>query len=193
MEMGACRRVRRGQREEHARTCTAQPRSPDTLILLPTRRAPPQTHMPDGPPAVTSSPPSAGVDTIFVNVPTRLLALPAAAGVLGLLIGFSRGGRSAGLRFLAENAHRPPRTVGGWYFYNKTKNYRVLLAGGQEGARTSAALTAITVGWLVIEEGVKRAGTPWDQLTDVAAGLGTAGAYCAACPSPPLSLPSTAD
>jgi hypothetical protein len=50
-------------------------------------------------------------------------------------VGMIRGGRTAGLRFLAENAHNPPKTLKGWYFYNKTKNYRMMWAGLREGAK----------------------------------------------------------
>ena len=60
---------------------------------------------------------------IYLTVPPRLLVLPPAFFIVGSLLGFIRGTRSASLKFLAENAHRPPRTLQGWYFYNKTKNY----------------------------------------------------------------------
>jgi hypothetical protein len=39
------------------------------------------------------------------------------------------GFRFRGLQFLAENAHRAPRTKGEWYFYHKTKRYQMLAAG----------------------------------------------------------------
>lgn len=51
---------------------------------------------------------------ISLTVPTNLIMLPAAAGLVGLSIGFIRGGSRARLRFLVENAHRKPKTVQGW-------------------------------------------------------------------------------
>lgn len=48
------------------------------------------------------------------------------AGLVGLLTGARRGWTIASLRYLAENAHRMPKTKGGWYFYYKRKNYVVL-------------------------------------------------------------------
>jgi len=51
---------------------------------------------------------------ISVHLPQRLLVLPPAAFALGAFVGLSRGGSRARLRFLAENAHRPPTTVQGW-------------------------------------------------------------------------------
>lgn len=53
-----------------------------------------------------------------------------------------RGGRAAGLRFLAENAHNPPKTVRGWYFYNKTKNYRMMWAGLRDGTRGAVSIVS---------------------------------------------------
>lgn len=51
---------------------------------------------------------------ISLTVPTNLIMLPAAAALVGLSIGFIRGGSRARLRFLVENAHRKPKTVQGW-------------------------------------------------------------------------------
>lgn len=53
-------------------------------------------------------------DRIELTIPHNLLVLPASAALVGLVIGMSRGGSRARLRFLAENAHRPPTTIQGW-------------------------------------------------------------------------------
>ncbi len=50
----------------------------------------------------------------LANIPSPLLTLPPVAALIGATIGMSRGGSRARLRFLAENAHRQPRTVQGW-------------------------------------------------------------------------------
>jgi hypothetical protein len=120
-------------------------------------------------------------EPIYINLPPRLLVLPAAALFAGATIGFVRGTRTASLRFLAENVHRPPTTVQGWYFYNKTKNYRVLLGGLKGGGKDALALAATALGWVGIEEGVTRLGKPWNEFREVGAGLGTAGVFSAAC------------
>ncbi|KAJ6599301.1 hypothetical protein DFH09DRAFT_902159 [Mycena vulgaris] len=68
-----------------------------------------------------------------ITVAPRLYTVPLGAVLLGAMIGVNRGARLASLRFLAENAHRTPTTQKGWYYYHKTKNYRVILgraAGG---------------------------------------------------------------
>ncbi len=116
---------------------------------------------------------------IHLTIPERYYLLPGAALIAGTTIGLLRGSRQASLRFLAENVHRPPTTVQGWYFYNKTKNYRVLL-GGLKGAGADALKIGTTAtGWVVIEEGCKRLGV--DDVSEVAAGLGTAGLFSLAC------------
>ncbi|KAI9001114.1 hypothetical protein BD414DRAFT_473627 [Trametes punicea] len=108
---------------------------------------------------------------IRITIPERYYLLPGAAIIVGTTIGLYRGSRTASLRFLAENAHRPPRTVRGWYLYNKTKNYRVLL-GGLKGAGADATKLGLTAaGWVIVEEGCTRLGL--DDVREVAAGLGT--------------------
>ncbi|KAI0375535.1 hypothetical protein BV20DRAFT_959515 [Pilatotrama ljubarskyi] len=108
---------------------------------------------------------------VRITIPERYYLLPGAALIVGTTIGLFRGSRTASLRFLAENAHRQPRTVRGWYLYNKTKNYRVLL-GGLKGAGADATKLVLTAaGWVIIEEGCTRLGL--DDAKEVAAGLGT--------------------
>ncbi|KAH9918232.1 uncharacterized protein BXZ73DRAFT_53066 [Epithele typhae] len=110
--------------------------------------------------------------TIRINIPQRFLVLPGAAVLTGITIGLFRGSRTASLRFLAENAHRAPRTVRGWYLYNKSKNYRVAL-GGLKGAGAEAARLGLTAAtWVGIEEGCARLGV--DDAQEAVAGLGTA-------------------
>ncbi|GHJ89090.1 hypothetical protein NliqN6_5492 [Naganishia liquefaciens] len=90
-----------------------------------------------------------------VHIPRRLLILPPTAVVLGALIGMSRGGSRARLRFLAENAHRQPTTIQGWYFYTKTRNYRILFGSLREGSKTGLTLGAATALYVLSEEGVR--------------------------------------
>ncbi|RSH81585.1 hypothetical protein EHS25_006207 [Saitozyma podzolica] len=92
--------------------------------------------------------------TIALTVPTSLLVLPASAAIVGMIIGMSRGGSRARLRFLAENAHRPPTTVQGWYFYTKTRNYRVFFAAARTGARYALGLGGATAAYVLLDESV---------------------------------------
>lgn len=82
---------------------------------------------------------------LYVNVHPRVFILPTVGAFLGLGTGMIQGARAAQLRYLAENAHNPPRTVQGWYFYNKTKNYRMMWAGLREGAKTGVSFVTYSV------------------------------------------------
>jgi len=116
---------------------------------------------------------------IRLTVPRRLMVVPATAFMVGCAIGMVRGGRKASLRFLAENAHRPPTTVQGWYFYKKTKNYKVMW-GALKGAGTEAVkVTALAGGYVGLEEGLERVG--WSKGKYVGAAVGTAVGFSVIC------------
>ncbi|OCF36696.1 hypothetical protein I317_03003 [Kwoniella heveanensis CBS 569] len=98
----------------------------------------------------TSPPPS----QINVTVPTSLLILPTTAALVGLSIGIVRGGGRARLRFLAENAHRQPKTIQGWYFYTKTRNYRVFFGAARTGAKYALGLGGATAAYVLLDESI---------------------------------------
>ncbi|KIJ70320.1 hypothetical protein HYDPIDRAFT_105028 [Hydnomerulius pinastri MD-312] len=112
---------------------------------------------------------------------SRYFILPASAALMGTLIGAVRGSRRASLRFLAENAHRPPTTIRGWYLYNKTKNYRRMAAGLKEGGLHAAKLGVTALVWVTMEDGLERCGQPWAETRELGAGVGTAGVFATVC------------
>lgn len=122
---------------------------------------------------------------IRLTIPPRFYLLPGAAIILGTTIGLFRGSRRASLRFLAENVHRMPTTLQGWYFYNKTKNYRVILGGVKEAGADALRLGTTAAGWVCFEEGVKRLGEDFEPVSEVVAGVGTAGVFSLACECSP--------
>jgi hypothetical protein len=126
---------------------------------------------------VEDGPPKPEPIRIFIN--PRFYQLPGAAMIVGTAIGLVRGSRRAGLQFQAENAHRPPKTLEGWYFYKKTKNYRMILGGLQEGGKHACRLGLAAVGWVGAEEGLRRMG--WDDVSEMGAGLLTAGMFSVVC------------
>lgn len=85
--------------------------------------------------------------TIFSISPV----LPSTAFGLGLVSGVMTSGKRAGLVFMAENAHRLPDTVQGWYFYSKTKNYKVLLGAAKGGLKQGVRLGVWTTGFCFAE------------------------------------------
>lgn len=50
----------------------------------------------------------------YITVPSTILASTPMAATIGFFLGARRGAVKARLRFLAENAHRQPKTVQGW-------------------------------------------------------------------------------
>ena len=120
-------------------------------------------------------------EAIHISIPPRLYQVPGAALVVGTVIGAVRGSRKEGLRFLAENAHRTPTTLQGWYFYNKTKNYRKMLGGLQEGGRQGLRLSATAMGWVTLEESIRGAGHGFEEAAEVGAGVGTGAMFGLVC------------
>lgn len=118
-------------------------------------------------------------DSIYLYINPRFYQLPGAAMLVGTTIGLFRGSRLASLRFLAENAHRPPKTLQGWYYYKKTKNYRMMLGGLQEAGRDAGKLGLTATGWVSAEEALTRAG--WEDVGEIGAGLFTASTFAAVC------------
>jgi len=116
---------------------------------------------------------------IRLSIPPRLIVVPATAFMVGCAIGMVRGGRNASLRFLAENAHRPPTTVQGWYFYKKTKNYKVMWGALKGAGREAVKVTALAGSYVGIEEAVERAG--WGKGKHVGAAVGTGVIFSVVC------------
>ena len=110
-------------------------------------------------------------------IPMRYAIVPSVAAATGFSLGLVRGSRKGSLQFLAENAHRAPRTLEGWYFYKKTKNYRVMLAGLKGGAAEGARLGAVGMMYVLLEGAAEwvGGGTGLERVREVVAGVGSAG------------------
>jgi hypothetical protein len=73
------------------------------------------------------------LDRVGMAPISRVATISGFGALWGFVFGSYLGGRQSGLQYLAENAHRLPRTKADWYFYHKTKNYRVMLGGIRRG------------------------------------------------------------
>ncbi|KZT62950.1 hypothetical protein CALCODRAFT_489493 [Calocera cornea HHB12733] len=102
-----------------------------------------------------------------------VVAVPAGLTALGVMLGLLRGSRMAGLQFAAENAHRAPKTMDGWYFYQKTKNYRVILGGLKAGALRGLQLGGVGTTYVGLREAGRYVGM--QEWSECLAGLGTGG------------------
>lgn len=109
----------------------------------------------------------------------RFPAATAGALVTGLALGLSHGGKTAGMRFRAENSHRFPTTPTGWYLYHKSKNYHIMLGGLKEGAKMGSKIAFWTGGFFVIEEAIDRIRGTKDFLSTAVASLSVAGGFSA--------------
>ncbi|EIM21893.1 hypothetical protein WALSEDRAFT_7957, partial [Wallemia mellicola CBS 633.66] len=85
---------------------------------------------------------------IRINLPERAFPIVFCGTLVGFSLGSYRGGRIAGKKFLAENAHRAPKTVQGWYFYNKTKNYRIMQRSLTTGLLDASKIGGIALVWV---------------------------------------------
>ncbi|GAA6043556.1 hypothetical protein JCM8097_001222 [Rhodosporidiobolus ruineniae] len=88
--------------------------------------------------------------------PAEALVVPISAFVFGFTSGLVSSSKLASKQFLAENAHRLPTTVQGWYFYQKTKNYRVLYGGIKGGLATGARLGLWTAAFVTLQDALDR-------------------------------------
>jgi len=113
-----------------------------------------------------------------ITIPRRMIIIPSTGFIVGSAIGMMRGGRAASLRFLAENAHRAPRTVEGWYFYKKTKNYRVMWGALKGGGIGGMKVGLVSLGYVGLESGIGRHAPGWKEI---GAGIGTATLFSVVC------------
>ena len=117
----------------------------------------------------------------------RLPLATAIAILTGATLGISHGGKTAGMRFRAENAHRFPTTSTGWYLYHKSKNYHMMLGGLKEGLKMSPKIGFWAGTFFIAEEAVDRLRGTKDFLSAVIAGMtiaaGFSGQPWSVCPA----------
>ncbi|KAJ2780102.1 hypothetical protein H4R18_003645 [Coemansia javaensis] len=87
----------------------------------------------------------------------RLALMGLVSGGAGALLGAYLGAQQAGRQYLAERAHRLPTTVEGWFFYQKWKNYRVIMGSLRGAARYAPRLAACVVAFGAAEALLDRA------------------------------------
>jgi hypothetical protein len=103
----------------------------------------------------------------------RLVLMTGIGSMWGFAIGSYLGGKQTAFQYLAENAHKLPTTVQGWYFYHRTKNYKVILGGVKRGAKMAIPTGAICLTYGAIEAGIDDIRKEADIFNSVIAGMGT--------------------
>ncbi|KAK7203930.1 hypothetical protein BZA70DRAFT_291012 [Myxozyma melibiosi] len=89
-------------------------------------------------------------------------------------LGAYRGANLSGLQFLAENSHRLPGNVQGWYFYHKRKNYVMMFNAMKMSFSFTVQGLAFTAGLFGIEAALDTARGQVDFL-NTTAGAGFVG------------------
>lgn len=103
----------------------------------------------------------------------RLMLMTTIGSFWGFSIGAFLGGQQSGLQYLAENAHKLPTTVQGWYFYHKTKNYRMMLGGVKRGLRFAGKTGGLCLLYGSVEAAIDDVRGEADVLNSVTAGIAT--------------------
>ncbi|ORY87086.1 hypothetical protein BCR37DRAFT_376472 [Protomyces lactucae-debilis] len=126
----------------------------------------------------SAQPPSQAQDRLGLPPLPRLVVATSLCSLTTFALGALSSGKRCAHQFLAENAHRLPRTHQGWYFYHKTKNYRVAFGAIKGGVRYACRAAGWT-GLYVSSEALldwARGGT-MDAGNSALAALATAGLF----------------
>ncbi|CAG8585979.1 8421_t:CDS:2 [Ambispora gerdemannii] len=121
---------------------------------------------------------------ISMPTPQRIALATASGAFWGLIFGGYEGSKRSGLQYRAENAHKLPTTKGGWYFYHKRKNYKMLLGGFKRGARYAFFTGSLCLSFVGLEATLDRLRGEVDVLNTVVAGVGTALCFSTLCRLP---------
>ncbi|KAI8637070.1 hypothetical protein BD408DRAFT_425145 [Parasitella parasitica] len=109
----------------------------------------------------------------------RLVLMTSIGSFWGFSIGAFIGGKQSGLQYLAENAHKLPTTVQGWYFYHKTKNYRMMLGGVKRGVRFAGKTGGLCLLYGSLEAALDDMRGEADVMNSIAAGVTTGTVFSA--------------
>ncbi|WPK24563.1 hypothetical protein PUMCH_001842 [Australozyma saopauloensis] len=101
----------------------------------------------------------------------RIAVIATVGGMIGAALGLYDGIKLTSLRYLTENAHRLPKTVGGWYFYHKKKNYVMIFGGCREAVRTGIKYSAFVTSFFGFEAGLDYVRGTTDFLNTTVSGL----------------------
>lgn len=116
----------------------------------------------------------------MASTPRIVLTMLTASGY-GVMSGFYNGFQVGSLQYLALNAHRLPKTKGGWYFYHKRKNYVVMKEALTQGVKVGGKYAAASVTYFGIEAYLDHVRGRIDFLSTATAAVIMGGLYSASC------------
>ncbi|KAG0262685.1 hypothetical protein DFQ27_002203 [Actinomortierella ambigua] len=101
----------------------------------------------------------------------RITFITLSASFWGLVMGAAIGSRQSGMQYLAENAHRLPKNMEGWYFYHRRKNYRMMLGGLKRGTHYAFKTGGLVALYEILEASADFYRGGADVFNSVAAGV----------------------
>ncbi|KAF9964412.1 hypothetical protein BGZ70_006495 [Mortierella alpina] len=110
----------------------------------------------------------------------RIMLITGSASFWGFMLGGVIGSRQSGMQYLAENAHRLPKNMEGWYFYHKRKNYRMIWGALQKGAVYSAKTGALVGLFEILEASADFYRGGADLLNSMMAGIASGAIFSVA-------------
>ncbi len=110
----------------------------------------------------------------------RIMLITGSASFWGFMLGGVIGSRQSGMQYLAENAHRLPKNMEGWYFYHKRKNYRMIWGALQKGAMYSAKTGALVGLFEILEASADFYRGGADLLNSMMAGVASGAIFSVA-------------
>ncbi|KAG0254930.1 hypothetical protein BG011_005419 [Mortierella polycephala] len=121
----------------------------------------------------------------------RIMLITVSASFWGFILGGAIGSRQSSMQYLAENAHRLPKNMEGWYFYHKRKNYRMIWGAVQKGAVYSAKTGALVGLFEVLEASADFYRGGADLFNSMMAGIASGGIFAVANKLPRQSTKHT--
>ncbi|KAK3829173.1 MAG: hypothetical protein J3Q66DRAFT_257555, partial [Benniella sp.] len=110
----------------------------------------------------------------------RITLITASASFWGFVLGGIIGSRQSGMQYLAENAHRLPKNMEGWYFYHKRKNYRMMFGALRKGAVYSAKTGALVGLFEILEASADFYRGGADMFNSMMAGIASGAVFSVA-------------
>lgn len=116
-------------------------------------------------------------ERLHLSPQDRLQVVATIGGTIGAALGLYEGIKLSSLRYLAENAHRLPKNVGGWYFYHKKKNYVMITNGCKQAVKTGMRYSAFVSSFFALEAGLDYIRGTTDFLNTTVSGSALTFAY----------------
>ncbi|KAJ3330749.1 hypothetical protein HDU93_010106 [Gonapodya sp. JEL0774] len=107
--------------------------------------------------------------------------------LFGSFLGGFLGARARRLQFLAENAHRLPRTPRGWFMYHRERNYQVAKRAGIVGVSYGAKVAVVCGVFAGVETAIDVARDNEDWISGGLSGLLTGALFASAARLPKTS------